>query len=368
MTIERFFMSVGLTAATVFAQEFPLIDKAKIKMEVEEAMWASREIWAHKDIAADIKYSVSLAKEAFALDKAAFAMQMPKPFFQGKGSGGSLTEDEELKIMAIDGLMQSDSERAIPLVDKLLQNQQASIRLRMRALQALGHSNSTKAREIVIRVAKDGSNPELQSRALQLLGSRDNSQNKQLLNEIYASAGSVEIKRQVLRSWAGMGAKDQVLNVAKSDSNAELRASAINHLGGMRANAELAAIYGSEPSTEIRERLLRALSGGGDWQKLLEIAKTEKNEELRNRAIQNAGSMRASGAPEALVEMYSSASDSSMRNAIHRALSHHQGNAKQLIALARKERNPELKRAALQHLSHMKGDEVTTYLMELLEK
>jgi HEAT repeat protein len=261
----------GFTAATLFGQEFHLIDKAKIDM---------------------------------AMEKAAFAMQ--GAFFQGKGGGSPLTDEEELKMMAIDSLMQSDAERAIPLLDKLLQNQQASLRLRIRALQALGRSSSTKGREIVVRVAR-------------------------------------------------------------SESNAELRAAAINHLGRMRAHAELAALYSSESSTEIRERVLRSLAGGGDWQKLLEIAKTEKNEELRNRAIQHAGSIRVTGVSEALVEMYNSASDSSMRNAILRGLSN-QGNAKPLIALARKETNPELKRAALQHLSHMKGDEVTTYLMELLEK
>jgi hypothetical protein len=355
------------TAATLFAQELPLIDKAKIDMAIEEVKRVQLDVLAQKELLAEIPRAMVMAKEALAMENAAFAFQ--KPFFQGgiKSGGGPLTADEELKIMAIDGLMQSDSERAIPVVDQLLQNPQASIRLRLRALQALSRNNSTKAREIVIRVAKDGSNAELQSRALQLLGSRESSENKQLLNEIYASASNADVKRQILRSWSSIGAKDQLLNVAKSDSNAELRASAINHLGGMRANAELGALYNSESSTEIRERILRALAGGGDWQKLLEIAKTEKNEELRNRAIQYAGSMRATGASDALAAMYDSSTDTSMRNAILRALSH-QGDAKQLIAVARKETNPDLKRAALQHLSRMKGDDVTTYLMELLNK
>ena len=388
---------ISFAATVAFAQDFSQVDKARIDMAVDEAKRAQEKLLGQKELLADVSPEIVLAKQltldkmklaedqwrlqkewavsmpdvAFAvnqaMDKAAFAMQ--KPFFQGglKGAGGPLTEDEELKAMAIDGLMQNDPERAIPIVDKLLQNQQASIRLRMRALQSLANSNSPKAREIIARVAKEGSNAELQSRALQLLSSRDGSQNKQLLKEIYASATNVDIKRQILRNWAGMGAKDEVLNVAKSDSNPELRSAAINQLGGMRASADLAALYSAETSTEVRERVIRALGGAGDWQKLIDIAKTEKNEELRNRAIQQAGSMRGIGNSDALVEMYSSSTDASTRNAILRALSH-QGNAKQMIALARKETNPELKRAALQHLSRMRGDEVTTYLMELLDK
>ena len=377
MMLRRGFGLLALTAATIFAQKFEFeIDKAKIEAIAEEAKHlAQRDMVYHKEIATEVAHSMSVAKEAWAIDKANLAFQMKemtKPFFfQGNintGGGGKLTEDEELKAMAIDGLMQSDSERAIPLVDKLLQNPQASTRLRMRALQALGRSNSTKAREIIVRVAKDGSNAELQSRALQFLGSRDGGQNKALLNEIYNSAATVDIKRQVIRSWGGMEARDEILKVAKSEPNVELRAAAINHLGGMRASAELAALYNGETSVEIRERLIRALAGSGDWQKLIDIAKTEKNEELRNRAIQHLGSVRSPEASDALVAMYSSAADASTRNAILRALSHQQGNAKQLIALARKETNPELKRAALQQLSRMKGDEVTTFLMELLEK
>lgn len=389
MTLRRGLL-FGFTATALLAQKAPFIDRDQVNTVVQEALqakqhelaekgmalsedvlWAKRsmatdalkraqeELWAHKDKFAHIPHGLFLAQDSLA---------MHKPFFQDlKGSGGPLTEDEELKSMAIDGLMQSDADRAIPVVDKLLQNPQASLRLRMRALQALGRSNSPKAREIVVRVAKDSSTPELQSRALRMLDSRDSPQNSQLLDEIYASTTNVEAKRQILRSWARMGAKEPILKVAKSDSSIELRAAAVSQLGGMRAVSDLAALYSSESSTEIRERLIRALADAGDWQKLMEIAKTEKNEDLRSRAIRQAGAVRGSGASEALVELYNATPDSSTRNAILRALSH-QGNAKQLIAVARKETNPELKRAALQHLSHMKGEDVTAYLMELLNK
>jgi HEAT repeat protein len=355
----------GCTAAALFAQEFPIIDTAKIEMAVEKALEAQRDVLAHQELFVDSKMAMVFAKEAMAFDHAAFAFQ--GPLLQGAKGGTPLSEEEQLKMMAIDSIMRSDPERAIPIVEKVLQNQQASIRLRLRALQAFGQSTSPKAREIVLRVAKDASSPELQSRAIQLLGTRDSSQNTQLFGEIYASSTNADIKRQVLRSWASAGAKDQILNVAKSDSNPELREHAIRHLGHMRATSELLALYRAESAVQIREQLLRGLANAEDWQSLLEIAKTEKNEELRSRAIQQVGSIKHPGVTEALVALYGSSSDTATRGAILRALSQ-QRNAKQLIALARKETDPELKRAALQHLTRMKGDEVTTYLTELLEK
>jgi hypothetical protein len=45
-----------------------------------------------------------------------------------------------------------------------------------------------------------------------------------------------------------------------------------------------------------------------------------------------------------------------------------QGNARQLIEVARKETDPELKRAAVQKLSLMGSKEATEFLMELLNK
>jgi hypothetical protein len=68
-----------------------------------------------------------------------------------------------------------------------------------------------------------------------------------------------------------------------------------------------------------------------------------------------------------LGEIYGSSTNTEIKRQVLRALSN-QRDAKQLIALARKETNPELKRDALRHLSNMKGEEVTAYLTELLEK
>ena len=77
--------------------------------------------------------------------------------------------------------------------------------------------------------------------------------------------------------------------------------------------------------------------------------------------------MKSPGVSDALVALYNSSSDTATRGTILRALGQ-QRNAKQLIAVARAEKDAELKRTALQHLTRMKGDEVTSYLTELLGK
>ena len=69
----------------------------------------------------------------------------------------------------------------------------------------------------------------------------------------------------------------------------------------------------------------------------------------------------------ALVSMYSSESDAGLRGEIVNAL-FIQGNAKALVDLARKETNPELKKAIVGKLAVMGSKEGADYMMELLNK
>jgi HEAT repeat protein len=273
--------------------------------------------------------------------------------------------DNDLKLMAINSLLHSDPERSLPLLEKLLQNQ-SSPRLRERALFVLSQSDSPKAREIVARVAKGQYNPDLQMKAVQSLGVYGGKENRQLLTEIYSSSGDAAVKRQVLRSFMVAGEREPLLAAAKSDASPEMRAQAIQLLGAMGASSQLADLYASESNADVRARILQGLQISGNSQKLIEVAKSENDPRLRSRAIQILGTMNSPQSAEALGAMYTGSTDAETRSQILRAL-FTQGNAKQLVEIARNEKNPDLKKAAVQHLSHMKSKEATDYLLELLK-
>jgi hypothetical protein len=65
--------------------------------------------------------------------------------------------------------------------------------------------------------------------------------------------------------------------------------------------------------------------------------------------------------------MYGSESDPSIKAEIVNAL-FIQGNAKAMVALARKETNPEMKKTIVGKLAIMGNKDATEYLMELLNK
>jgi HEAT repeat protein len=273
--------------------------------------------------------------------------------------------DNDLKLMAINSLLQREPERSLPLLEKLLQNQ-SSPRLRERALFVLSQSDSPKAREIVARVAKGQYNPDLQMKAVQSLGVYGGKENRQLLTDIYSSSNDLNIKRQVLRSLMVAGEREPLLAAAKTDSSPEMRAQAIQLLGAMGAGSQLAELYSSESNPDVRARILQGLHVSGNTQKLIEVAKGETDPKLRSRAIQLLGTMKSPQTAEALTAMYAGSTDTESRSQILRAL-FVQGNAAQLVEIARRETNPDLRKAAVQHLSHMKNKEATDYLIELLK-
>jgi len=126
-------------------------------------------------------------------------------------------------------------------------------------------------------------------------------------------------------------------------------------------------MYASEQSIDVRGEILNGMMAANSMAKILEVARTEKDQKLRERAINMLGSNRNPSNQQALVELYGTSQEVDTKKRILRALSQ-QRNPQPIIDLARKETNMELKRTAVEILSHMKSKEATEFLVELLNK
>jgi hypothetical protein len=274
--------------------------------------------------------------------------------------------DEELKLIAINSLLHTDAEKALPMLEKFLQGNQPA-KLKEKALFVLSQSGSPRAREIVAGIARGSSNPELQMEALKYLGLFGGRESRQLLSEIYASPASLEVKKAILRSFMVGGERDRLLTAAKGETVPELRREAIRQLGVMGAQVELWQLYQSESAVENKKEIIRSMFVSGNADRLLELARTERDPSLRRTAIRNLGLMGSSRTGEALVSLYASEKEPEIKKEIIQAF-FLQNNAKALVDIARKESDPEMKKHAVQKLSLMNSKEGTEYLMEILNK
>src|SRR5258708_8961553 len=175
---------------------------------------------------------------------------------QGEAEWAGSQSDEELKLMARRGLMQSDSERAMPIIEQMLSGAN-SPKVKDRALFVLSQSGSKKARDIIGSVAKGGSNPDLQLRAIHYLGIMGGDNNRQLLSDVYKASNDPSVKRNIIRSFMISGDKARLLALAKSETDAALRGEAVQQLGVMGAHAELADLYATESSVDVKKRILQ---------------------------------------------------------------------------------------------------------------
>jgi TolA-binding protein len=303
----------------------------------------------------------SYASSRWMDDAKALEMDMGKPVSPEDES------NEELKLLALNGIMQSDPERAIPLVENQLKSS-ASPRIKKNALFVLAQSSNPKAQATIEQIAKGGANPDLQVRAITYISERRRVNAGQLLSEIYAGTNDLQVKRAVLQAYVQNRDKDRLLAAVRNEKAPELRGVAINYLGNVQGNPELWQLYSSETTVEGKEQILRAMWNNGDADKLLEVIRTEKEPKIRRLAIQVLASQKNGQNAGQLVQIYSAEQDQDIKKNIIDQLSGPQ-HATALISIARAEKDPKMKLRIVERISNMasRSKEAQQYLEEILK-
>ena len=275
--------------------------------------------------------------------------------------------DDELKLMAINGLMQSDPDRAIPLLESQLKGS-ASPNVKRNTLFVLAQSNSPKAQALLEQIARGGANPDLQIKAIGYMDQRRKPNNNvQVLSEIYAGTSDAAVKRAILLAHASIRDKDFLLRVARTEKSPELREFAIAALAGNAGTPELWQLYQAETTSEGKLQLLRYMYSNSSAEKLLEVVRTEKDPKVRADAVRVLASQRTGVTPDTLVSLYNAEQDPQIKQRLLDGLCQTR-NAKALVDIARGEKDTKMKLRIVERLSSMKSKEAQDYLAELLKK
>ena len=273
--------------------------------------------------------------------------------------------DDDLKLIAINSLMQSDPKQALPILEKLLKSN-SSPKLKYRALFVLTQSGSPEARKVLSGIALGGSNPDLQRAAIRYMGMMGGDDVRRELASIYGSSTDKDVRLAILQAFMVSGSREFLLNAAKIEKDLDLRRAAIHDLGVSGGQDELWQLYQSEGSVENKEEILKAMFVGGNSAHLVEVARSEKDPRLRLAAIRSLGMMGDHGSGDVLVSIYHSGQDRTVREAILNALFIQQ-NGKALVDLARNEQDPQMKKEIINKLALVHSKESTDYMLEILK-
>lgn len=275
--------------------------------------------------------------------------------------------DENLKLLALNALMQQDQAQAVPILQKILSGNQSD-ELKSRALFVLAQSQSPQAQALISQIAQGQSGPALQIKAIRMLATQGKRADDTLAS-IYQHSTDVQVKRVILQSYLITGDSSKLLEAARQETNPELVKTAIHTLGAMSAGQDLLTMYRATNNAQTKADIINSLipAGHNGVAPLTEIAQSEQDPELRRKAIRNLGIAGGMSVAPALVATYQKNTDVETKRAAAQAL-FLANDAQDLVTLARAEKDVEMKKYLVQQLSLMHDQEATKYMLEILNK
>jgi HEAT repeat protein len=277
-------------------------------------------------------------------------------------------QDEELKLLALNALMQQDEARAVPIIQQILSSSKSE-KLKGRALFVLGQDQSPQAQALLGQVASGERNPALQRKAIEMLAVTRGKQAAETLANIYRQSTNQEVKNAILHTYLVIGTPDPLVEAARHETDPKLVRTAVHTLGAMGATTQLLSLYHDSSSLEVKAEVINGLIPAGQKgvEALGNIAGSEQNPELRRKAIHNLGAAGGMSVAPALVATYKKNPDPETRKAVAQAL-FVAGDSHDLVELARAEKDPAVKQSLVQQLSIMRSKEATDYMLEILNK
>lgn len=280
----------------------------------------------------------------------------------------AMDANDEIKLLAINGIANTDPDRAIPLLEGVL-NATNTLGNKKRALYVLALNDDARAHQVLLRYAKGGGTPELQLEAVRYLALRHDApaQNAEL-RAIYEATQDTAVRRAIIEAFRATGDKGFLVAVIKDrTAPVDIKRSAINSLGTVAPPAELWAIYQQEPDADLRGQIVSVFASLAASEQLLAIIRGEKDAQVRLRAVRSLGQLGANKTGAALIDLYGGEPDPDVRRAVISALAQ-QNNAEALVAIARKETSLDLKRDLVRRLSELapRSKVAADYLMDVI--
>lgn len=294
---------------------------------------------------------------------------------------GDCDDEDDSRIFAIQALMNSNSERAVPLLKKVLERRDsASVCLRRFAMMVAAQQGD-QAADLLITSARNDPDPEVRKQAIFWLSQTNDPRVLPILDSVIRTSDDDELRgsavfalsqqsspeaRRVLRSYA-----------EREDISDEARSQALFFLaqsGTPEDMAYLRSVYGKMKSSEAKQHVMAVMMShqsreNAQW--LIGIAKNQNEDiELRKQALFFAG--HAGATTDDLLGVYNSLpNDPELRQHMLVVLGQRSNDPAavgHLVQIARTEKDPELRKVALFWLSQSDDPRATKVLEDLLEE
>jgi HEAT repeat protein len=298
----------------------------------------------------------------------------------GRGRSDSCRDDEDdVQAAALNGLLQMDGDRAIPVLRKVLARRDAGSEcLRRRAVFIVSQHRSPETESILLETARNDPDREVRGQAVFWLSQVGSETAVTALDSIVRQSKDPELQEKAIFALSQQESPRALAALRsyaeRGDVPEENREKAIFWIGqrsGPETGAYLRALYAKLPSDALKEKTLFALSQRQEPENqkfLLDVAKNESDDmEMRKRALFWAGQSGVS--LDELGGLYGSLRSQELKEQVIFTISQRSdsGAVTRLINIAKTEKDPELRKKAVFWLGQSRDPRAAAYLGELLE-
>ena len=295
-------------------------------------------------------------------------------------SRGGDDDDDDMRVAALNALMQMDADRALPILKQVLARRDAcSAALRRKAVFIVSQQRSGETEDILLTAAASDPDHGVREQAVFWLGQVSSARAVAALDSILRNSRDAQLRNKALFALSqqrGPVASAALRRVAEDTTQSqELREQAVFWLGQQRSgeNAQyLRQLFERTRSDELRGKIMFSLSqmrGEGNDQWLLGIAGDKRYSiETRKSALFSAGQNRAPIAD--MLALWPKLEDQELKEqwifVMHE--SRDPAAIDKLIDIAKNEKNVELRKKAIFWLGQSRDPRVQQLLLDIINQ
>lgn len=297
------------------------------------------------------------------------------------GTCPSADDDEDMRIAALNGLLQMDATNAVPILKKVLARRDAcSAGLRRKAVFLLSQKHTDETEGILLDVAQHDPDAEVRQQAVFWLSQVPTERAVAMLDSILRSTGDAELREKALFALSQQQHSPRAGQILRSyaenaSAPSEAREKAIFWLGQQHSGenaAFLRGLYGKLTDEELKEKVIFSLSQMHDadntrW--LMDIALNERESvEMRKKALFWAG--QTGGDLTQLSGLYDRMQNREMKEQLIFVYSqrHEAAAVDRLIQIAKTEQDKELRKKAIFWLGQSHDPRAAQVLLEIINQ
>ena len=293
---------------------------------------------------------------------------------------GCASEEDDLRVAAMNALLQMDAANAMPILRQILARRDpCSAELRRRAVFMLSQKRTDETEDLLLSTARNDPDNEVRQQAVFWLSQVGTDKAVSALDSILQAASDQELRdraafalSQVRSPRAAAALRDYA---GREDAPEETREKAVFWLGQQRGEANAAFLrdlYAKVTPAELKERIIFSLAqmrSAENTRWLMDLAlNTREDVELRKKALFWAGQSGADIAD--LVQLYDRTSDRDMKEQLIFVYSQRHDNAalEKMIDIARHETDRDLKKKAVFWLGQSHDPRAAQVLLEIINQ